>query len=382
MSWESADAPRRRWVPPVAAIVAALLLLGAAAALRRDDQPAQLDVSETPSPAADDRIAPQQPSRPLRMRRSIDVTGRGPLVPEAPDLTIVAADFVSRLQQVEVASGDVRALQVFPAGTRARPDAVRVVGDSVILDTAGDVVLVVEDQPSPTVLALGHRSIPTDDDATLWVYDGLDGRVGGTATQIAFDGTVLHQIPMPALAQPLAGTADSLIVRTPSGVTGIDRDGARREIARGQGLASDGTRIAVLDCSAELTCFVALGTLDDPYRVRVQLGPDDLPAGLAETPSGTFSPDGRWFALPVYRVHRTGRVAEARVSIIDVTLGAEARRVRGSPLTAPDTPVAWSPDSRWLAISTGSRVRLWSAASNEVTELDVGLWPTYALAAR
>lgn len=83
----------------------------------------------------------------------------------------------------------------------------------------------------------------------------------------------------------------------------------------------------------------------------------------------------------MYRRQRNSAAEEHEIAIIDLTLGAQALRVRGSTLVSP-TPIAWSPDSRWLAISNGSGLRVWSAARNEAVEVGVRLWPTYALTAR
>ena len=52
------------------------------------------------------------------------------------------------------------------------------------------------------------------------------------------------RVDLPAVAQPLAGTADGLLVRTPGTVSLIAANGGRSRVAPGQGLVSDGRRLA------------------------------------------------------------------------------------------------------------------------------------------
>jgi hypothetical protein len=308
----------------------------------------------------------------------------GPPPPDTPEMTVVIADYGSRLQLIELSTGARRNVPVFADGTRLRPDALQVIGDDVIFDAAGRVVRLVDgDEGAPQLLARNHRSIPTDDATSVWVYDHLTANIGGVASRVGFDGTLHDRIELPALAQPLAGTADELIVATPGTISRIDIDsGRRQQIARGQALASDGVRIARLDCLADLSCGVVIGTVDQPDQVRVTLQAGDLPVGLFDVSEARFSPDGRWLALPVYRELDNERFERSNVAVIDVTLGTEVDRVPGSTLTAPTTPFAWSPDSRWLAVSTGTRMRLWSAERGAATELALRLPPTYAVALR
>lgn len=386
MSWEGASGPRRRGSTAVVGAVVALVVV-TGVVIGRPDAPAtpELTVGATEPPGdavpvEDDPLGLSRPPPSEPMRTTVEVDGDGPLVAEAPDIEVVAADFVSRLQIIDVATGDVRALEVFAGGRRTRPDGLQMIGDDMILDVDGDVVRIDEERATPVMVAGGHRSIPTTDTGSVWVYDGEILAVGGTASRVGFDGDVLQRVELPAVAHPLAGTAEGLLVRTPGSVNLIAADGAPRRVATGQGLVSDGTRLAWLDCVQDLTCYAVTGTIDDPDQVRVRLDRDDLPVGLAE-PGGAFSPDGRWLALPLSRRERNSAAERRVVAVIDLTLGIQALRVRGSTLVSP-TPVAWSPDSRWLAISTGSGLRLWSADTNEIIDLGVRLWPTYALTAR
>lgn len=339
--------------------------------VRADDEP----------PAARVRLERMGP-----IERSMAIEGRGALL-EAASMEIVVADAFSRLQIIDASAGDVDTVQVLPDGVRLRPTALRAVGDLLLFDTGGDLLALVNGQRRPVVLARDHRSIVTADAASTWVYDGVDysgvdSGVTGTASRLRFDGTVHNRVPLPALAQPLAGTTDGLVVRAPGSISVITGEGSHERITRGEGLASDGTRLAHLDCDGDLSCDVVIGTLVDPDLVRTALAPAELPADLVGVPRGRFSPDGRWLALPLYRTHRSGRVEQSSVAVIDVVSGVEAVRIEGSPLTVPDTPFSWSPDSKWLAVSTGTRLQLWDAEQGDVIELAVRVAPTYALAVR
>lgn len=301
---------------------------------------------------------------------------------DAPDLTVVIADFSSRLQLIDLAAGTRRNIPVFTGGTR-RPDAMQIVGDSVILDAGGRVLRYAAGREgAPQELAGNHRSIPTVDPAAVWIRDDQAVAVGGVASRVGFDGVVTDRIPLPALAEPLAGTADGLVVRTPGTVSRIDVDGSHHLVARGQALASDGTNVARLECAADLSCGVTVGTVEQPDRIRVTLRPGDVPVGLYDAPQGRFSPDGRWLALPVHRELPNLQAERSSVAVIDVALGTEIDRIPGSALTAPVTPFAWSPDSRWLGVSSGTRLHLWSVERGRAAELDLRVPPTFAVALR
>lgn len=384
VSWEAPPEPRRRWKAVVGVIAVMVAFTAATAALRPGGGSADLRVD---GGAADPAGTDLDGSGDGLLRSPLDPaelpTGDPPL-PDAPGLTIVIADFGSRLQLIEVSTGARHTVPVFADGSRSRPDALQVIGDDIIFDAGRRVVRLAEgDEGAPQQLARNHRSIPTDDATSVWVYDHFTANLGGVASRVGFDGTVHDRIDLPALAQPIAGTADALIVSTPGTVSRIDVDsGRRQQIARGQALASDGTSVARLDCLGDLSCGVAIGTVDQPDRVRVTLRAGDLPVGLFDVPQARFSPDGRWLALAVYRELDNERLDRSHVAVIDVTLGTEVDRVPGSTLTSPTTPFGWSPDSRWLAVSTGTRVILWSTDRGAGTELPLRVSPTYAVALR
>lgn len=403
VSWEGPAAGRRRRAMAIG-VVALVGLVALAVASRPDPTGSaadlQVGVAEQATASAGADASAIEPSRNAEQSPPIEqpttVSSSAPLGPTRrhsraaagfPTLTLVVADAFSRLHVIDIVTGDTTAIQVLAQPSRTRPRALWTLRGGVILDTVGDVVRLAGDAQRPTLLAGDHRSVPTSGASSLWVYDGVDftGRdagTGGTASRITRDGDVLDRVTLPALAQPMAATPDSLVLRTPGAVRLVGANGRTRRTVPGWGLASDGIRLARLACDDGLACNVVIGTFDDPDQVRTPLAPADLPADLSESPQSRFSPDGRWLALTIHRTRRTGLTDSSRVSIIEVATGDEVLRVRGSPLTEPQTPFAWSPDGRWLALSTGSGVRMWDAERGEVTDLDVRVPPTYALAVR
>lgn len=383
MSWEQAPSSRRRtpavWLVALALLVGATTTVGVgwfrarggdALTVTGDD----LDAGTTATDRTDGRR-----SGDLDGRVVARTDGDGPLLPDRPAMTIIAADFAGRLHMIDAATGEQRTVRVFP---RRSPDELRIVGGNVVLDIARRVVMLSPDEVTePRQLATSHRSVVTADPSSLWVYDAATRQVGGTALRVDLeDSSVLDRIDLPPLAQPLAGTNDGLVVATPGSISRVGTDGSRRLVARGEGLVSDGTNLARLDCRGDLSCGIALGTIDDPDRRVVTLRDGDVPAGLVEAPGGAFSPDGRFLALTLVRERPFGGMDQPMVAVIDVAFGTEIGRMRGSPLTLPRTPVGWSRDGAWLAVSTGSRLQLWSTEQRRAHDLDVSLSPTYAIA--
>lgn len=383
MSWEAPPEPGRRWTVAAGVVAVVLAVTVAAVMVRPGAVPSELAVD-----AADGAVGTD-----LDGDGAADGLRRAPLEPAAtpsggapeggmPELTVVIADFGSRVQLVELATGAQRTVPVFVDGTRQRPDALQIVGDSIVLDAAGRVIRLVEgDEGAPQQLARNHRSIPTEDATSVWVFDQLAANIGGVATRVGFDGTVADRIELPALARPLAGTAEGLVIRTPGTVSLIDSDGDRHLVARGQALASDGTHLARLDCLGDLSCGIVVGTLDQPDQARVTLQPGDIPVGLFDEPQAAFAPGGGYLALPVYREVGNNRIDRSSIVVIDTALGTVVDRVPGSTLTAPTTPFAWSPDGTWLAVSSGTRLLLWND-DHGARELALRLPPTYAVAVR
>lgn len=384
MSWEQAPTARRRW-PSIAGIAAVLLVAMFVVGVLRPREPGDALTVTGPDDqqAATDLNNRVDEIAELDGETTTRSGGTGALLPGAPAMSVVIADFAGRLEVVDMASGAHREVRVFADPLRRSPDQLHVVGDTIVLDISNRVVGLSAEVDEPHQLGANHRSVTTADASSVWIYDEAAPRVGGSAMRVTLDGAdVLDRIDLPPLAQPLGGTADGLVVETPGTLSHIGTDGTRRLIARGQGLASDGLRVARLDCLGDLSCGVAIGPLDDPDRTRVGLRRRDVAVGLFGPAGGSFSPDGRWLALALYRQRPNGGADTPMVAIIDVALGTEVGRVGGSFLTLPQTPLAWSRDSAWLAVSTGTGLRMWSTERRRAIDLDVGVSPTYALAMR
>ena len=382
MSWEEPPgrgAGRRRLV--VAAVVATVTLAAVGRSVAgRDSPPTTLTVgaSERARDAAPGEAAAFVAERldPLDVTR--ERTGSGNLLPDASrDLTIVAVDG-SELVLLDTGSGDRRRIRVAPV---TLADAVAVVGDSIVVNAGSDVVRVTDGEVRPVRLAEDHLIIPTVADDAVWVYSGETPYADGIATLLGLDGRVRDRIALPAVALPLTGTGDRLLVNAPGGVTAVD--GAEgRVVAQGTALATDGDRLAWLDCDSGLSCAIVLGTVEDPDQVRTTLAPEDLPAGFAGLPIGAFSPDGRWLALPRYRAEGRGRLQRVVVTVIDTTTGGEAFRAEGATPRPYGTPLAWSPDSRWLVFVSGRRLHAWPAGGDDTRSIGGDFGPVEALAVR
>lgn len=382
--WEQPPHPggRRWWALPAAA---AVIVLGVGVLLVPRDAPTTLSVGPTQAPADTARTDPVDPRDFVRERLAPVATttarpGAGPLLPGAPvDLTIIAADD-NGLHLLDTDTGNVRRIAVRRPTPAALSETLFIVGGDIVVDADTDVVVVHRSAARPTRIAAGHRAVPTVDDSSVWVFDNATPFVTGTASRIGLDGTVHAQVELPAIAEPIVGTADGLVVGTPGAVTLVGTDGQRRLLARGMAVATDGRRLAWLRCTDDLSCVVNIGTVDDPEQVRTTLDPAVLPAGYFGLPTGTFSPDGRWLALPLYESSRG--LEDVTVSVIDTATGTEAYRAEGSSRTPFNTPLAWSPDGAWLVFVSGTELRAWRAGQQQATTLDVDLRGVRALAVR
>jgi hypothetical protein len=387
MSWEQPPSGRRarRVLPVAVAVVGAAAVIAAGwSTASRPWSTGTLVVGPTP-PAGQVSAAVDAgdfaPERLPPVAVTTEQPGDGALVDGAPDLTVVAADDTG-LQLLDVRTGDLERVEVRRPNRASLSETLFMIGGSLIVDADNDVVAIPETGRRPSRIAANHRAIRTIDDDAIWVFDNFTPYVSGTASRVTFDGQVEAQVQLPAVAEPLVGTGDGLVVGAPGAITFVSGDGDRRLIARGMTVATDGRRLAWLRCEDDLSCGVTIGTIDDPEQIRTALDPAVLPAGFFGLPIGTFSPDGRWLAMPLYRSRGRRGVEGVTVSVIDTRTGTASEQLTGSSLTPFDTPLAWSPDSRWLVFVSGADVRLWDATTGREITLDVDLRGVRALAVR
>jgi alkylhydroperoxidase family enzyme len=384
MAWEEAPPPSgvRRWLLP--AIAGAVTIAAAGLVLfPRTDGSGGLSVGPSivspQSPVAADPtpLAPRSLG-PIEVESQI--AGDGALLDDAAELTIVAARRQA-LAFIDTATGATRDVRLPQSSLAAAGVSTMFAsGSDLIVNHHGAVLRLSPENGDSLRVVDDRRAIPTFDDTSLWISDRLTAAVAATATRVAPDGSVLDHVHLPAVARPVAGTADGLVVSSPGGISMVSGGGARA-IATGELIASDGERIARVDCDAAVDCLIVLGTIADPDQVRAQLADEQIPAGYYGLPTGAFSPDGQWLAFPLYRIDGAGTLEQPWIVIIDTATGAEVSRIRGAFTQISSVlPLAWSPDSQWLFVSSPDGITGWSATSGEAAPLALDIEPPRALA--
>lgn len=368
---------------PTVVVVLVLLAAGALAATRSRDTGSSLTATTevTPDVAASGPASlSTQTLDPLEV--TSEIAGRGPVLGGAADLTVVAGRRET-LTLIDTATGDIRQVRL-PRSSRPPPGlgTMFTVGPDLLINHHSAVIrLTPEAGGTPVLLAEQQRAIPTFDDATVWITDGLTSAVAATATRVALDGTVIERVRLPAVARPVAGTADGLVVSAPGGIAVVNADGGEEITGSGELVATDGRHLAWVDCESAIRCLLMLGTIDDPDRARAALAPEDVPAGYFGLPTGAFSPDGRWLAFPLYRIDDTGTLERPWITVVDVATGVEVFRAQG-PFTQAFSavPLAWSPDSLWLFVASQEGITSWNTQTREATPVELDMEPPRGLA--
>jgi hypothetical protein len=139
----------------------------------------------------------------------------------------------------------------------------------------------------------------------------------------------------------LGGWRGTLLVHKAGAVWSLDRDGGSTALARGELVGYDGTNLVLVNCSRVDDCRIEIGTPDRPAQRSVPV-PEALHQYdiAAWTTSFALSPDGSRLALA------TERGVATVLLWIDLETGKD-KTVAAS--LVPGSPVAWSPDGRYLA---------------------------------
>lgn len=388
MTWE--DAPRpgrpRRRLAVIAAVTAAGILGGTALLVAADGDAGQLRVGRPAQPGDTAQDTATTPSAlPITALEPLAVAlrrpGDGPLLPDGAAYTI-AASRREQLTLIDTATGAARDVDLPPSSRPAAGvEAMFASGGDVIIDHHGTVLRIGRDGSSARIADRGH-ALPTIDEAgSVWLSDAPSSAVTSTVMRVAPDGAVLERVALPAIARPVAGTADGLVVWAPGNISVVRGDDAEEVTGSGQLIATDGRRVAWVDCTAGVECAVVLGTTDDPDLVRTPLHRDDIPGGYYGLPTGTYSPDGRWLALPIYRIGGRGVLERPWVTVVDTATGAQVWQTRGPfTRTFSSLPLAWSPDSSWLFVASRDGMTAWRSGAATATVLPLGGEPPRALA--
>jgi hypothetical protein len=375
VSWEPVPTRRDalRWV--VSAAIAVALLTSVALGVRgwrsRSLAPAPgevrpstaLDWGEAPAPYAQGEFTVQRwpavTAESLPDDAALRVAGAG-------RHTLVIADALA-LYEVQLATGRIRQVPFSARSWGPLTDPLMTIGGDVVTTTPAGVLRIPPRGPVERI-ATDHRTVATVDDRSVWVFDNLSTPLGGVATRVRLGGGVTDRLTVPDVTRPLAGTADRVVVGGPGIVAVLGTDGARQVLAHGDPVTSDGTRVAWIDCTDDHHCALVLGSVDDPDQVRVTLAADDLPGGVFGLPAGAFSPDGRWLAIPLTPLPGADDGGpRSQIMVVETATGVEVRRLAGA--YGPATPLAWSPDGRWLALASRSGLRLWDAERDTVRSL-------------
>lgn len=338
MTWEQTPDPgaarRRLWA--VAILVA--MAVAAAILLLREEGSGMLTIGPAAPPQPVGLVVPSTnpsdvtPTTLGPVEAATEIPGDGPMLPDAPDLALVTSD-EGGMRTIELATGDIDLIgQLAGAPYMVDPWMLFAVGDHVISNVNDYVVGMTGPDRQITQLARHHYALLTFDDTSVWVNANLSGAMGTSVLQrLRLDGTVADRIVVPAIAQPRAGITDGVLLSTPSGIRIASGTEVRRITASGELVAvSADQQLAWIDCAADLTCYIVIGTLDDPDQVRMPIAANEATTGDVGLPLGRFSPDGRHLALPLLRFavdSRNMMNARGAVAIVDTATGSEVTRI-------------------------------------------------------
>ena len=135
----------------------------------------------------------------------------------------------------------------------------------------------------------------------------------------------------------------------------LDDDGTAELVAEGVEAGYDGRNLFMVRCDRPDDCRIDVGPPDEPNRRSVPV-PEQLADRPIDSwaPGAAVSPDGDRLAV----VDRRGVALPRWIDLETGTATALSESVN------EDSPVAWSPDGRWLAYAFGDDIIAWDTGDD------------------
>jgi len=300
------------------------------------------------------------------------IGGPSPVLPNTSATAILVATNTD-LYLIDLVDGSSRSFRLPDALITDGPVSMFLVGDTVIISGYDVVILLSGDDLRSTRIASPHYALQTIADSSVWLLATGQSNSTRTALRVDLDGKIRDRVVVPAVIEPTAGTADLLVASTPGGLNLLTGDGVNSQTLSGRMIAVGDGRLARVECTADPTCHVVVGTFENPDQVWAQFATNEVP-GSAGSLAGQFSPNGRWLALPLYPVDARGAHGLVTISIIDTVNGVEVGREESNSTRSFFVGhMAWTPDSRWLVLSTNNGLKAWHAGQRRTVILDVNI---------
>lgn len=341
--------PRAAWYALVVVVLAAVVI--ALTVSRHHSKPrAAATPSRTASPPPSTSFVPDPPSPTPSPAPSVSVRNVGhPLLNVRHGVDLYAVSGPAMLR-IELASGRITRTTGVVLSSTAPNSLVPTRHGVLLMSYDPGFGLVIQDgkrpQPLPDRLAqdggavfpgpdLDHVWVSADRGSAQSVLVGLDGRPTGPT---------------------LAGSGDPddtgyLVVPLTGGVY-LARPGSLQRITTGALLAIGRTRWLTVECDDQHRCTrEVIDRATGEHRVLGPTGdPRDQPVD-----AGQISPDGHTAAISRFRDQPDG---SSTLHLVDLATGADRTvlQLGGSPESG-NTPLLWTPDSRWLiTIGPGGRI--------------------------
>ncbi len=271
---------------------------------------------------------------------------RADLSPDMPDL-LLAYGPADSLVQIRRSDAQPTEIEV-PAGRRPGAMVYSLSDDRPLILSDSTLSAVVPDGEIESAGVEADDLLPSDDGVVL-VADGQPTRQVTLSSRLERED-VEESLALGYDVDVLGGWLDRPLVSKAGAVWLLNDDGTAELVSEGVVAGYDGRNLAMVRCGRPDDCRIAVGPPDEPDRRSVP-----VPEQLADRPieswalGASVSADGTRLAV----IDRRG-VALPRW--IDLDTGVAAAR---SESVNEDSPVAWSPDGRWLAYAFGDDIIAW-----------------------